>query len=374
VNERRTEDLVEKRLRAHGYHDPPTGVTVEKQHSDSQRIRRLLQSASKSGNGAGKPEFIIRSEAHLGFVIVIECKASAQRHQSATLDRPRDYAVDGVLLYSAYMAREFDVVAIAVSGETEESLRISHYLQVQGSDKAVELVEAREIVSYNEYYDAFIHSDAKFRQDYESLLDYSRALNSQLQAKKITEADRGFLISGILIALQDEAFRRSYKAQQGTRQLARSVLDTIRGEFEIAQLPQARREELVQVFSFIEHSPPLINDKRFFVGLIDAIDASVNSFMRTHQFYDTIGQFYVEFLRYANNDKGLGIVLTPPHVADLFVELAEVNRNSIVFDNCCGTGGLLIAAMRAMVRDAGPDEAKQTNIKNAQLYGMEYQT
>ena len=78
--------------------------------------------------------------------------------------------------------------------------------------------------------------------------------------------------------------------------------------------------------------------------------------MRTHEYYDTIGQFYVEFLRYANNDKGLGIVLTPHHVAELFAELAEANRDSIVFDNCCGTSGLLIAAMKSMIRDAGPDD------------------
>jgi hypothetical protein len=38
-------------------------------------------------------------------------------------------------------------------------------------------------------------------------------------------------------------------------------------------------------------------------------------------YYDTIGHFYVEFLRYANNDKGLGIVLTPPHIAELFARL-----------------------------------------------------
>jgi len=77
--------------------------------------------------------------------------------------------------------------------------------------------------------------------------------------------------------------------------------------------------------------------------------------MRTHKYYDIIDQFYIEFLRYANNDKGLGIVLTPFHIAELFAELADVNRSSVVFDNCCGTAGLLIAAMKAMIRDAGAD-------------------
>ena len=95
--------------------------------------------------------------------------------------------------------------------------------------------------------------------------------------------------------------------------------------------------------------------------------------METHKYYDTVGQFYVEFLRYANNDKGLGIVLTPPHIAELFALLAEVNKNSVVFDNCCGTAGLLIAAMKQMIKDAGASTKLQTRIRTQQLFGVEYQ-
>ena len=95
--------------------------------------------------------------------------------------------------------------------------------------------------------------------------------------------------------------------------------------------------------------------------------------MRTHKFYDTIGQFYVEFLRYANNDKGLGIVLTPHHIGELFALLADVNKDSVVFDNCCGTAGLLIAAMRQMIEDAGANKRLQKRIKSHQLFGIEFQ-
>lgn len=117
----------------------------------------------------------------------------------------------------------------------------------------------------------------------------------------------------------------------------------------------------------------MIKDKDFVISLIKGIDDNINAFMRTHRYYDTIGQFYVEFLRYANNDKGLGIVLTPPHIAELFAELADVNKDSIVFDNCCGTAGLLIAEMKLMVKDAGADTKIQKRIKRRQLYGVEFQ-
>ncbi len=108
-------------------------------------------------------------------------------------------------------------------------------------------------------------------------------------------------------------------------------------------------------------------------SLINGIENNVNTFMRTHKYYDTIGQFYVEFLRYANNDKGLGIVLTPPHVGELFAGLADVNEHSVVFDNCCGTAGLLIAAMKKMIETAKSNPDVEKRIKNKQLFGIEYQ-
>ena len=76
--------------------------------------------------------------------------------------------------------------------KTMSSLRISHYLHLKGAVKAVDYPEARAIVEFEEYYQSFLHSEIKFRQDYRALLDYSRQLNSILQAKKVTEADRGF--------------------------------------------------------------------------------------------------------------------------------------------------------------------------------------
>jgi len=192
VNERKTEDMVDRRLREHGYYDSDSGITVEKQQSDAARINKLLEHASKSGGGIGKPEFIIRSQNHSDFLILIECKASSQRHESETRTRYSEFAVDGVLLYASFLSKEFDVLAIAVSGQDEATIRVSHFLHLRGTNKPVDWNASRDMVSFDEYYQEFIKSDIKFRQDYNALLDYSRVLNNQLQARKITEAQRGF--------------------------------------------------------------------------------------------------------------------------------------------------------------------------------------
>ncbi len=372
ANERKTEDMVENRLRKRGYFGQP-GIVVEKQRSDTPRIQARLATASKRGNGVGRPEFIISSDLFPDFIIVIECKALTKYHVSSTLDQYADYAVDGVLLYASFLSKEYDVLAIAVSGQDELELRISHYLQLKGAAKASEYKEARDIVSFEEYYKGYLASGVKFNQDYDALLAYSKKLNNDLQAKKIKEAQRGFLISGILIALKNKAFRDSFRSHKTGAQLAKSLIATIATEFEDAKIPEERRNNLKLSFDFIPATSALISDKNFFISLIEGIESNVNTFHETHKFFDTIGQFYIEFLRYANNDKGLGIVLTPPHIAELFAELAGVNRESTVFDNCCGTAGLLIAAMRVMIRDAKSDTATKEHIKNKQLFGIEYQ-
>ena len=99
-------------------------------------------------------------------------------------------------------------------------------------------------------------------------------------------------------------------------------------------------------------------------------------FLDKYKYIDTLSQFYIEFLRYANTDKGLGIVLTPLHIAQLFVKMAGGGINkvyTVVLDNAAGTGGFLVAAMGEMILDAGDDEDKILDIKKNQIYGIEYE-
>ena len=107
--------------------------------------------------------------------------------------------------------------------------------------------------------------------------------------------------------------------------------------------------------------------------IIADIDEQVNSFSRNHKFTDVLGDAYLEFLRYSNSDKGLGIVLTPPHITELFAELARPTVDSVVYDNCAGTGGFLVSAMRTMVEAARGDSAIESHIKSDQLFGVEMQ-
>lgn len=370
-NEAKTENLVRDILRGHGYYDNPD-IIVEEKKSDNPIIAKLLKNASKQGSGAGYPEFIIRSNKFSNFLIVIECKADIMRHESKELDNYAEYAVDGALLYGIYLAEEYDVLAIGVSGEHRKDLKISHYLYLKGNEKST-LVLGHDLLSFQNYYDEYTHNPQKFNQDYQSLLDYSRDLNELLHSQKIVESQRSLLISGILIALQNDAFRQGYRGHNTAKQLTDHLVNTIVNQLQTATLSERQIANLRQAFSFITTHATLSMDKEFTVNLITEISQRIDSFLKTYEYIDTIGHFYVEFLRYANNDKGLGIVLTPMHITELFVELANINKNSIVIDNCCGTGGFLIAAMKKMTLDARGNQKKIADIKNNQVVGIEFQ-
>jgi hypothetical protein len=139
-NERKTENLVRDSLRKPDYYDSDCLTRVEEQKSETGSIKRLLKSASKTGKGGtGAPEFIISNSDTPDFLIVIECKADIKHHESNNRDNPVGFAVDGALNYAEYLAKGFNVIAIAGSGQTQSQLKISTFLHPKGAPKAKEL-------------------------------------------------------------------------------------------------------------------------------------------------------------------------------------------------------------------------------------------
>jgi len=368
ANERKTEIIVRNHFNQ--YIDK---IEIEEQKSDNPKIDKLLKTASKKGNGKGYPEFLITYKTNSDLIIVIECKADTTKHQSIDKDKYSEYAVDGVLLYASYLSKGFDVLAIAVSGETKRSLKVSHFLHLKNEKKAVKIFDDK-LLSADDYLNGYLKSPEKFRQDYNSLLDFTKQLNDKLHTYKILESQRSLLISSILIALENIAFKKSYSSHKKPENLADALVQTVSNELKSANITGTKLDNLIVQFSFIKTDTSLSKKEKILKEIIDEIDDNINTFIKTHKYFDVLGQLYIEFLRYANSDKGLGIVLTPPHITELFSELAEVNKNTIAFDNCTGTGGFLISAMSKMIENAKGDQNKISEIKSTQLIGIEYQS
>lgn len=384
-NERKTELIVYNHFKQFEDH-----IFIEAQKSDNPSIDKLFKVASKKGTGKGFPEFIITFKSYPELLIVIECKSDISKHESANRDKYADFAVDGVLLYSSFLSKAYDVIAIAVSGETKSKLNVSHFLHLKG-EKTATPIFGDKLLDIDSYIDGYFQSPEKFRQDYFKLLDFTKELNETLHHHKIEEDKRSLLISCILIALDSKAFKVSYpllgainkddseedkknKAQNAPKELCNLLVDTLINQLKTADIAENRLENLKIQFSFIRTDTSLSTKEDVLKNLIESIDKNINAFIKTHEYFDVLGQLYIEFLRYANSDKGLGIVLTPPHITELFADLANVNKSSVVFDNCTGTGGMLISSMKKMIIDAKDDKVAIKKIKKSQLIGVEYQS
>jgi type I restriction-modification system DNA methylase subunit len=368
ANERITEEIVRKHFR-----NDNSIIKIEEQKSYILKIDKLLKSASKKGDGKGRPDFIITFNNNNNLLIVIECKSDITKHENHSKDKFAEYAVDGALLYASFLSKEYDVLAIAVSGEKQEQLKVSHFLHLKAERKATPMF-GNQLLSAQDYLTGYLKSPEKFRQDYSTLLAYTKLLNKKLHTNKIPENNRALLLSCILIALEDDAFRISYDKKATPKSLADFLTTTVSEKLESENLDSKKLENLNIQFGFIKTDTSLSTKNGLLKELIDEIDANINQFIKTHEYFDVLGQLYMEFLRYANSDRSLGIVLTPPHITELFAKLAQVNKNSIVYDNCAGTGGFLVSAMKYMVEDAQDDGKKIKEIKDNQLIGTEYQS
>ena len=375
VNERITENIVRDHFKNDDLYKS-NKIIIEEQSSQNPRITKLLKNASKSGSGIGKPEFLISVNDEENLIIIVECKADILKHESENRDKFSDHAVDGVLVYSSYLSREYDVLSLAVSGIKKDNIRVSYFIQRKKKD--VEQIFGNRLIAIGDIIAGLKQDTAKRKEKYEELLDYSKALNEQLHKLRIKEDKRSLLVSGVLIALKNKDFYTSYTSVPSNKILADTLVNTIKEQLKNEDLKGDKIDRLMENYNFIKSHPSLIekNEKKELKNLkelINEIDDNVNGYSRTYKYYDILGQFYIEFLRYSNADKGLGIVLTPPHITEFFSDIVDIKPSDTVFDNCTGTSGFLVSAMKQMIEKCNGDLDREKAIKKHRLFGVEYQ-
>lgn len=381
MSERKTENLLRDLFHEHGYFDTD-GIRVEEQKSDDPEITKLLKGASKTGGkGKGAPEFIVTATAYPDLILVAECKADTRHHASPKLDLAADYAVDGALHYGRFLAKRFNVIAIGASGQTKKDFKLDAFLIAKGttearplltqSDQPVFTLESLDVLQ--QYASRDPHVEKRRVSD---LMSYSRELHNFMRDRAmLSESEKPLLISGILIALHDSSFRAAFPKLTGER-LPKKLREAIRDVVEAADIPQAKKTAMLQPYSFIDAHPTLGKLMKGSTSTpLQKMVQGVNE--RVYPYIckvgeDIVGRFYGEFLRYTGGDgKGLGIVLTPRHVTELFCDLAELTADDVLLDTCCGTAGFLIAGMHRMLNLPGVSEAKKRAIKAKQLVGVE---
>ena len=389
-NERITEDYV----RAHFKGDALfSAIKLDEQRTSVAKAKQCLAKASKNLTGkAGAPEFIVSFPALPDDIIVVECKPSAKFHKSPDGENPAAYAVDGALHYAAFLSQEYNVIAIAVSGETLDKLKISSFYQKKGQ-KAVSEIDS-DLLDIYSYIKLFQGEEQAQNIESAEITRTAIDLNKELNDYSIVEYERCTLVSAILLALQDPAFKSSYKERATSKKLlpmpgrlAQSILSSIKNVLADAEIDDDRIASMLGEYEKIKShtiaKSPQIKKKKasdqqpnyVLRDITERLDKTVLPLITMgDKGYDVLGRFYREFIRYAGTDKKTGLVLTPQHITEFFCDVVNLNVNDVVYDSCCGSGGFLISAMKRMFQLAGASQKKKETIKDKQLIGIERRT
>lgn len=324
--------------------------------------------------------FLFRREG-FDVVVVVGVGNSIDFHESSGKSSPNKYLSDWVLYMMMILKETYNVVGVAITIDGDEN-KYSTYQWNRG-DKKYYKKRNYALCSFDEYFSYFYGQGVVVR-DEEELLSYAKKIHDEMRDEaKLKEAEKPLLVGAILLALENGAFVREYPVIEDSRELAVRLIKGVEDSLLLAGVSPSMVKILLREYDFISSHPSLIRGKIDIANpshdnnvlhkfLVD-VHRQLYPYLKKANKVDLIGKFYAEFLRYTSNDgKGLGIVLTPTHVAELFAEIAEVDKNSRVIDIAAGTGGFLIAAMNKMLsEDLSLSEIE--NIHKNNLVGIEAQ-
>lgn len=341
-----------------------------------------LRDFTTVGLGNGKPEFILTFHNLPDTIIVIEAKNTISKHESHLLDKPKDFAVDGVLYYAKYLKKYFNVIAIAVSGTSKDKFKTSTFQWKKNEDEfnvikqgtnnfltstnIINILEGKKIIK-------------KYDEGEIQLL--ALELHDKLRLLGVTEKEKPLFIASILIALQNKEFISEYSNMKSHNTIVTQMKNVINIQLESNNISFDKIKYLKNGLDQISKNEkmkniPLLEDNsiRWYIEKLELtilpmmnLDDSVHS-----ETGDALGKFYHEFIKYSGGDgKGLGIVLTPQHITELMVELTEVKPNDKILDPACGSGAFLVSAMNKMFNGQNPD---YEYIKKHGLHGVEINT
>lgn len=347
----------------------------------------------------GKPEFtIINTKENL--VIVIECKVNISKNHISKKTKNENIlekrqsiisknAVEGALHYAKFLSENYNVIAIGITGDILEddsvsNLIISTYAWEKGkkwlNSKSGPFLNLKisSLLSYKAYLEAFKKIDViKNSSIVENELVIARKLNETLHEANVPPIERSLLISGLLLVLKDEVTSASYKNKKVSSEKLLLLLDTsINDALKYLKVADMFKKEMLKTkFKDVFNQQGLLkDDARVLREVLKTLEESVAPYMTGDYSLDIVGNFYSEFLRYAKGDKSSGIVLTPPHITELFCDLLNLNIDDVILDTCAGTAGFLIAGMNRLysLADKQPDSSGiKEKIRKIQLYGCD---
>lgn len=196
----------------------------------------------------------------------------------------------------------------------------------------------------------------------ELFLIKANRINKILHSGAINKRNRAKVLASLLLALaQDEDLKMNTSPTVLIGDINNRVKEKLR---------QHNKENFAQEIQL--HLPTSEdNHEKHKQALIDTIQElkSLNIRSAINSGRDILGNFYETFLKYANDAKEIGIVLTPRHITEFAANCLNIQHNDYVFDPACGTGGFLVAAFDYV--KINNSEEQISEFKQSHIFGIE---
>ncbi|CCV64419.1 Type I restriction-modification system methyltransferase subunit [Alteracholeplasma palmae J233] len=358
---------------------------------DAKNFEKIISSLKKMGGkpdfsdlkdltsvstGKAKPEFIITFNKDKNTILVVECKPKARLHSSADFNMPKKFAVDGALFYAKHLKDDYNVIAVAVSGDSKDNIKVNTFYWKKGFESPEELNKAKDtILEPLNYLNLANGMKLQRKFSLQEIRELSLIMHEKLRQIKISEKDKPIFIAGILIALQDAGFRNSWNNISDVSVLINTLIGSIERILNDSDIKREKIDSIKLSFTKIQTNEKLktisLGESGSLAWFIEQLELRILPMMNHYEYTeDALSIFYHEFIKYSGGDgKGLGIVLTPKHLTEFMCDLGEINKNTNVLDICCGSASFLVTAMAKMCKNANAEEI--VNIKKNQIHGVE---
>ncbi len=421
--EEQVEDLAKRQLGSVKYYTKTETINSE--------IEKALKSAPSKNGGAGSNipdiKLFLETSGMRRIPVMIEAKGKRGDFIKLTPDGEIDnkkkdgtenftninkYAVNGAIHYAnaiiEYTESYKEVVAIGINGYFDESGALVseigvYYISLDnfcipkkiGNYSDLSFLTKKNQASFIEEIDKAGLTEEEIEakaKEYENEIEVKlKKLNQTMQdTLKISVGSRVELVTGMIMAglgVKDKVAPleiSELKGEKGTKTNdGRVIINKIDSFLEERSLPQEKKEMIVndlsRVFVYSDLWKP-INGESKLKSVYTSVKNDIMPIFTSAKHLDFTGKLFNvlnAWVDIPDSDKN-DVVLTPRYVTDLMAKLAQVNKDSFVWDYAVGSAGFLISSMKLMIRDAeerihSPKELneKVASIKYKQLLGIE---
>ena len=231
----------------------------------------------------------------------------------------------------------------------------------------IEIYGLSNVLQDKHYYlDLFAHNTIDKQKIYNLTKKINDCLHTEFGIKNLYH--RMIFTACALVAKRYDAF---LVKNMNFSTMKNSILSTLNKSLEESKKQNLKLDLLTEVYAEIKMNNSA-NQEAIdnFIEWVSEISECVNSDYWNGE--DVMGIFFNEFNRYKGKSEA-GQIFTPDHITSFMYRLIHINQNDRILDATCGSGAFLVKAMCNMMKEAGGVKTKKSEqIKNAQLFGIEF--